>query len=217
MSQRARHRRQPVTSGQTAAPRSDVHTRHVAVSGLTGPDPRRPPDASVTPRRLRPRPIPSRRPLLLPVAVAPGGGMRSTRCACCLACSWKAPRPWTCAARQGPGPVAVASRGSGPPVKSSGRRGPPRSLAETVRGAATSGGHREGKGSPPFLVSGRKFLCRSRVPRRQEIQSWKRGRRDRGPISPVRSAPLPPHSFSVGGFYFRASTNNHGKVRETHV
>ena len=74
MSQRARHRRQPVTSGQTAAPRSDVHPRHVAVAGLTGPDHRRPPDASVTPRRLRPRPIPSRRPLLLPVAVAPGGG-----------------------------------------------------------------------------------------------------------------------------------------------
>jgi hypothetical protein len=60
MSQRARHRPQPVTSGQTAAPRSEVHTRHVAVAGLAGPYPRAPggraspaPDASVTPPPVR--------------------------------------------------------------------------------------------------------------------------------------------------------------------
>ena len=139
MNQRARHRRQPVTSGQTDAPRSDVHTRHVAVAGLTGPDPRRPPDASVTPRRLRPRPIPSRRPLMLPVAVARQGGCdpspprRAWRpglqaAAGTRAAAKEARLGITCAARRGQAgpPVAVGSRGSGPRVKASGRRGPAR-------------------------------------------------------------------------------------------
>jgi len=117
----------------------------------------------------------------------------------------------------GPAAVAVAWQGQGPvlrPVKASGRRGPPRfQSGDDCASRCTSRGHRE-KGRSRFWKGwGVLLLLLEQLSRSSSESNHQKGVAVTGDLGCL----VCPQFFLRPIGFIISSTNNHGKVRETHI